>query len=100
MDKLILYTMAGFALYVLWTVARPKWQFKIVARSQAVEFIHGVPNSKRQSYEHFFLNDVRIREIVTVRGRRERNGRLVLSITGTDDHATQQRIRNFFMHAS
>lgn len=89
------FAIAGFVLYVLWTVAKPRWDFQIVVRPGSVEFVNGVPDSKRLSYETFFLDDLKPPNTLKIYGRRENNGRLTTLIKGTDDDGLKQRIRNF-----
>ncbi|MEM8672101.1 MAG: hypothetical protein AAGG48_31585 [Planctomycetota bacterium] len=96
---IIYFALAGFVLYVFWAVAKPRWHFQIVVTPDAVEFVHGIPDAKRVSYETFFLNDLRTPEKLVVYGRRENNGRLITMINGTDDVGLKQQVRNFLLSA-
>lgn len=78
-------------------VAKPRWHFQIVVTADAVDFVNGVPDAKRRSYETFFLNDLRTHNKLEIYGRRESNGRLTTLIEGTEDDALKQRIRNFLV---
>lgn len=100
MNSLFNWVIAGFVVYVIWTVARPRWQYRIIVTPDAVQFVHGVPDAKRRSYEAFFLEDLKLRHKLTIYGRREKNGRLITSIKGTDDEGLKQRIRNFLISES
>lgn len=82
MDKYLNLAIVAFALYVIWTVMKPRWQFKIVVTPTVVEFVSGVPNIKRRSYERFFLHDLKIAGKLRIYGRREQNGRLTTVIKG------------------
>ena len=97
MGTVVNFAIAGFALYVIWTVAKPRWHFQIVVTADAVDFVNGVPDAKKRSYETFFLNDLRTPDKLKIYGRRESNGRLTTLIKGTDDEALKQRIRNFLV---
>lgn len=99
MGMLIKLAIAGFALYVIWTVAKPRWHFQIVVTPDSVDFVSGVPEAKRRSYETFFLTDLRTPSKLRIYGRRENNGRLTTLIKGTDDDGLKQRIRNFLVSA-
>ena len=99
MGTLLNFAIAGFVLYVLWTAARPRWHFQIVVTPDVVDFVNGVPDAKRRSYESFFLNDLSVPNRLRIYGRRESNGRLVTVIKGTDDTGLKQRIRNFLLSA-
>lgn len=91
--------IAGFALYVIWTAAKPRWHLHVVVAPGAVEFVKGVPLAKRKAYESFFLSDVRVATKLQIYGRRESNGRLTTLIQGTNDDGLKQRIRNFLISA-
>lgn len=99
MEVLVKFAIAGFALYVIWTVARPRWHFRIVVTPDAVKFLNGVPDGKRRLYESFFLKELKATTKLRICGRREKNGRLITSIKGTDDDGLKQRIRNFLISA-
>lgn len=97
MEMFVNFAIAGFALYVIWTVAKPCWHFQFVVTEDSVKFVKGIPVAKRRTYETFFLSDLRTPGRLKIYGRRERNGRLTTLIKGTDDDALKQRIRNFLI---
>lgn len=59
MNHLKTVLITGFALYVLWTVAKPRWQFKSIVKQSVVGFVSGIPDAPRRELESFFLNDVK-----------------------------------------
>lgn len=85
-----------FALYVLWSAVKPRWHFKIVVSPHAVETIRGVPQAKRQTFETFLIEDLKLAKKLKIYGRRQPAGRWIVLIKGTDDEGLKQRIRNFF----
>ncbi len=97
MGLLFNFAIAVLVLHVIWTVTKPRWQFQIVVRSDRVEFVKGVPDSRRKSFEAFFLNDLKPSQKLFIYGRRETTGRLTTLIKGTDDKMLKQRIRNFLV---
>lgn len=99
MGMIVNFAIAGFVMYVIWTVAKPRWHFQIVVTADAVDFVNGVPEAKRRAYETFFLNDLRTPTKLKIYGRRENNGRLTTLIKGTDDDGLKQRVRNFLVSA-
>lgn len=99
METFVNFAIAGFALYVLWTVVKPRWHFQIVVTPDSVQFVKGVPEAKRRSYENFFLKDLRAPNQIKIYGRYEKDGRLTTLIKGTDSDGVRQRIRNFLVSA-
>lgn len=97
MEFLLYLFMAGFVLFVLWSAVRPRWHFKIVVRQQQVDFIAGIPETHQIELRNFLLNDLKLKSNITILGRREQSGRLVISILGTKDNGLKQRIRNFLL---
>lgn len=89
--------IAGFTFYVLWTVVRPRWHFKIIVKPEEIKFVNGVSEGRRRKLESFFLQDVKPSQKLTICGRRESSGRLTTLIKGTDDAGMKQRIRNFLL---
>lgn len=97
MNSFVGVLMVGFVLFVLWRAMNPRWQFKVVVSENAVAMVRGLPVSSRSKLESFFSQDLKCSAKLVMTGRRERDGRLVLWIQGTDDAGVKQRIRNFFI---
>ena len=97
MSSFFTVIFAGFALYVLWTVVRPRWHFKIVVKNDIVEIDRGIPEGKRRTVESFFVDDLKSSQNLRIYGRRESTGRLTTLIKGIDDEGLKQRVRNFLI---
>lgn len=90
---------AGFILYVLWTAARPRYHIKFVVSQGRVDFVKGIADARRGRLEEFFLKDLKSDEKLTIYGKREKNGRLVIFVKGTKNQNLKQRIRNYLLTA-
>jgi hypothetical protein len=95
-EQLIKISVCLFVLWVLWKVARPKWDIHISVRDGAVKNHRGIAIGRTEAIRQFFVQDLKLSRI-EVRARRDRNGRFITDIRGKIDSGTKQRIRNYLL---
>ncbi len=96
-EHLIKISVCAFVLWVLWKVSRPKWDIHISVRDGSVKIHTGIAVGRTDAIRQFFVQDLKLKERIEVRARRERNGRLITDIRGKIDSGTKQRIRNYLL---
>ena len=82
--------------FVVWRMAQPKYEVRIVLTPDGVQRIDGLSEKLRREVEEFLEENLPTEGKVVIGGVRQSGGDLRLVFRGPIDSGQEQRFRNFF----
>jgi hypothetical protein len=97
LDFLFAVGAVGIVGCALFLAMRPNWALVVIADKNGVRRCRGIPKLHEAQLIEFLTKEIPVQGRVTIRGLRQKNGLMRLTVSGPLDSGSRQRIRNFLL---